>query len=222
VDKNSDKIYLITELMHYGTLQDVLIKKGVNIESNIKIKFAIDIAKGLAYLHENNPKIIHRDLKPANCLVDNKWTVKISDFGLSTIKTKHDYTMTSVGTPIYMAPEVISKSRYSESADIYSLGIVLYEIFTGITAYSDKSDKNIMNLMMDIANNGLRPTMPDDINPAIKQIILECLDKNPETRPTAIELVMRLKRVKLAEDLRDSVSKNKTKASSDKFSINVS
>jgi len=79
-----------------------------------------------------------------------------------------------------------------------------------------------MNLMMDIANNGLRPTMPDDINPAIKQIILECLDKNPETRPTAIELVMRLKRVKLAEDLRDSVSKNKTKASSDKFSINVS
>jgi len=221
VDKNSDKIYLVTELMHYGTLQDVLAKKGGNIDGSIRLKFAIDVAKGLAYLHTNTPKVIHRDLKPANCLVDNKWTVKISDFGLSTIKTQNDYTMTSVGTPVYMAPEVISKSRYSESADIYSLGIVLYEIFTGITAYSDKSEKNIMNLMIDIATNGLRPTMPVDVNPAIKQMIDECLDKNPETRPTAAELELRLKRVKLAAELQESLTKNKAKVNTSRFSINV-
>jgi len=105
----TDKIYLVAELMHNGTLQEVLLKKRDNIDWKLKIKFSLDIAKGLEYLHSHNPKIIHRDLKPANCLVDKNWTVKISDFGLSTIKSKVEYTMTSVGTPIYMAPEVILK-----------------------------------------------------------------------------------------------------------------
>jgi len=178
----------------------------------LKIIFSLDVAKGLEYLHSHNPKIIHRDLKPANCLVDKNWAVKISDFGLSTIKSRVEYTMTSVGTPTYMAPEVILKSRYSESADIYSLGILFYEIFSTSQPYQDKNIKNVMQLMNAIASEDLRPTLPEALSPALRQLLTECWDGEAENRPCATEIVKRIKRIgrQYQIDIQDSKMKIKS------------
>ena len=69
------------------------------------------------YLHSR--KLIHRDLKPQNLLVNGTWTCKIADFGISTIKPQQTQTMTCIGTPVYMSPEVLTKNKYSEKADVY-------------------------------------------------------------------------------------------------------
>jgi serine/threonine protein kinase len=89
----------------------------------LRVQIAIDVAKGMNYLHKCNPIIIHRDLKSYNLLVDDNFKVKVCDFGLAKHLTQFDQpAMTSCGTPAWTAPEVLRNERYTEKADIYSFG----------------------------------------------------------------------------------------------------
>lgn len=103
-----------------------------------RLRFALQAAKGMNYLHELEPPVIHRDLKSENLLIDENMNCKVADFGICTFKCSTDYTMTSVGTPIYMAPEIICKTSraYTTKVDVYSFGILLVEMYTGIRPYS--------------------------------------------------------------------------------------
>merc|ERR1712137_1076829 len=109
--------------MEKGSLRDVLLKKPANLPWKMRMKFAKDAAKGVAYLHQR--KLLHRDLKTDNFLINQTWKCKVADFGISTVIPTITRTMTCIGTPVYMAPEVLSKNKYSEKADVYSFGIVL-------------------------------------------------------------------------------------------------
>ena len=96
---------------------------------------ARDAAKGMAWLHGSNPVFIHRDLKTSNLLVGEDWNIKICDFGLSQIKKRGEHYLRdgmegAKGTPLWMSPEVMSGEHFNEKADIYSFGIVLWEILT--------------------------------------------------------------------------------------------
>ena len=84
------------------------------------------------YLHSR--KLIHRDLKPQNLLINGAWTCKIADFGVSTIKPQQTQTMTCIGTPVYMSPEVLAKNKYSEKADVYVASVVV--VVVGIPSSS--------------------------------------------------------------------------------------
>ncbi len=110
------------------------------------VKFAIDIATGMAVAHQAG--IVHRDLKPANVLIDNESLLKIVDFGVAAAQSQGDTQLTKtgyvIGSPKYMAPEQILGKKVDERADIYSLGVIMYEMFAGVPPYSRGDHMSVM------------------------------------------------------------------------------
>jgi HEAT repeat protein/tRNA A-37 threonylcarbamoyl transferase component Bud32 len=110
------------------------------------VKFGIDIATGMAVAHQAG--IVHRDLKPANVLIDNDLLLKIVDFGVAAAQSQGDTQLTKtgyvIGSPKYMAPEQILGKKVDERADIYSLGVILYEMFAGVPPYSRGDHMSVM------------------------------------------------------------------------------
>jgi eukaryotic-like serine/threonine-protein kinase len=110
------------------------------------VKFAIDIATGMAVAHQAG--IVHRDLKPANVLIDSDSLLKIVDFGVAAAQTQGDTQLTKtgyvIGSPKYMAPEQILGKKVDERADIYSLGVIMYEMFAGVPPYSRGDHMSVM------------------------------------------------------------------------------
>jgi serine/threonine-protein kinase len=125
------------------------------------IKFGIDIATGMAVAHQAG--IVHRDLKPANVLINNEGLLKIVDFGVAAAQSQGDTQLTKtgyvIGSPKYMAPEQILGKKVDERADIYSLGVILYEMFCGVPPYS-RGDH--MSVMYQHVQGKARP--PIDVN----------------------------------------------------------
>ena len=110
-----DPICLVTEYCHKGNLFDVLQNAPSSLEWSLVLKLATDAARGMAFLHAHKPVIIHRDLKSLNLLVSDRWTLKVSDFGLSRFKAASVMTG-QCGTYQWMAPEVIASQHYNEKA----------------------------------------------------------------------------------------------------------
>jgi serine/threonine protein kinase len=119
--------------MGRGSVRDIL-DQNPELSWQMRYQLLTDAAKGMEYLHSKH--VIHRDLKSQNLLVDDMGVCKVADFGISTIKPSVTRTMTSIGTPVYMAPEVIARDKYSEKADVYSFGVLVVEVATGLLPYS--------------------------------------------------------------------------------------
>ena len=190
VDMATNRLYLVLELMSRGSLKDVIEQKGANLAWNMRIKLALDASKGMTYLHSRN--IIHRDLKPGNLLVNQQWSCKIADFGISTI-SHHTTKMTCVGTPVYMAPEVLLKDKYSMKADVFSFGMVLLQLTTGRAPYNEVQC-NQAQLMYRILHEGLRPDLTGS-PPAMQQLIRDCWEEDLRLRPSFKEVSLRLRRM---------------------------
>ena len=201
-----NNLHILTDLLHMGSIRDLLDKKGENIDWKLRLKLLTDAAKGMAYLHSRS--VIHRDLKPRNLLVSKKWECKVADFGASTIKASIEQTMTVVGTPAYMAPEVLSKVKYSEKADIYSFGIILVEIYTGEKPYSGPEFSEIRNqvqLIQKILSEGVKPNI-SALPIALKQLVFDCWSEEPSLRPSFAEIIVRLRRLKKVSNSFDEIS----------------
>ncbi len=190
----TDEVFLVAELMENGSIRDLLSKTDGHLDWKLKIRLAVDAARGMMYLHSRKPPIIHRDLKSSNLLIDKQFHCKVADFGVSRLKPTTELTMTVVGTPAYMAPEVISKNKYTESADVYSFGVVLVELLSGKTPYHDMT-LFPQQVMYAVVQEGLRPSIPKDCPPALEILIKECLDQEPAKRPPFPEIKARLKRM---------------------------
>jgi serine/threonine-protein kinase len=142
------------------------------------IQIARQLCAGLAAAHEKG--VLHRDLKPANVMLDGRGQVRITDFGISgRVEGDND---TAAGTPAYMAPEQFTKGEATVRSDIYSLGLVLYEVFTGRQAFSARSMPEYARL-----HRQTSPTHPstfvEDMDPLAERVILRCLEKDPSKRP---------------------------------------
>ena len=152
------------------------------------IKFAIDIATGMAVAHQAG--IVHRDLKPANVLIDNDALLKIVDFGVAAAQSQGDTQLTKtgyvIGSPKYMAPEQILGKKVDERADIYSLGVIMYEMFCGVPPYS-RGDH--MSVMYQHVQGKARP--PIDINkelPAeINALVMKCMSLDKAKRAQSMD-----------------------------------
>lgn len=145
---------------------------------------ALDIARqlcaGLAAAHTKG--VLHRDLKPANIMLDGRGQVVITDFGLAGVADQIQGAEVRSGTPAYMAPEQLAGTEVSTRSDIYSLGLVLYEVFTGKRAFIE-SPKQKSRAEQTLS----RPSsVVKDLNPAIERVILRCLETEPSARPAAV------------------------------------
>ncbi|MCO5606830.1 hypothetical protein L7F22_061021 [Adiantum nelumboides] len=130
--KSMSHLSIVTEFLPRGSLFRLLHRNAQAMDSKRRLRMAVDIARGMNYLHHCNPPIVHRDLKSSNLLVDKNWTVKVADFGLSRMKYATFLTTKSgKGTPQWMAPEVLRSEPSDEKADVYSFGVVLWELATG-------------------------------------------------------------------------------------------
>eukprot|EP00026_Physarum_polycephalum_P017687 Phypoly_transcript_18994.p1 GENE.Phypoly_transcript_18994~~Phypoly_transcript_18994.p1 ORF type:complete len:224 (+),score=30.64 Phypoly_transcript_18994:1-672(+) len=178
---------IVTELLDRGSLSFILYSDE-QISWKRRVQFAIDIANGLKYLHAHN--IIHRDVKSPNMLVGSDWTVKIGDFGFSRIKVEHT-TMTQCGTVAWTAPEIFSGSHYSEKADIYSFGIILWELI-----YRKKpwDGLNAMRIIHEVELGNRPPThyVPTDTPLQITKLMEACWGYESEKRPSITEILATL------------------------------
>ncbi|GJV43294.1 kinase-like domain, phloem protein 2-like protein [Tanacetum coccineum] len=139
------EMILVYEFLVNGSLDDYFgsTEKKINLTWNQRIQICLDIAHGLRYLHTNmegKPRIIHRDIKSANVLLDENWNAKIADFGLSKFHPANNPASTIrtkivAGTDVYLDPEYQSTGKYKKESDIYSFGVVLFEILSGRLAY---------------------------------------------------------------------------------------
>lgn len=142
---------------------------------------AADIARGIAagLMAAHAKGILHRDLKPANVMIDSNGDARIMDFGLALAAGEHDGTIS--GTPAYMAPEQISGEPATVQSDLYALGLVMYELFTGKRAHNARS---IHERARDITSEITTPSSHiPDIDPSVERIILRCLSNDPGQRP---------------------------------------
>ena len=184
-----DNICMVTEFAQHGGLQDLMNKRISDpIEEELMIKMLLDAARGLQYLHQNG--ILHRDIKPENFLVvslekDVHVNCKLGDFGSSRnynlLMTNMTFTK-EVGTPVYMAPEMLHHQKYKEPADIYSFSITMLEVMICDEAFPPKEYK----FSWDIANavsQGKRPTRIERVtNQQMKSLIENTWNQHPSDR----------------------------------------
>ena len=143
---------------------------------------AVDISRqlcaGIAAAHERG--VLHRDLKPANVMIDGDGNVRITDFGLAV--AAGDATAVRAGTPQYMAPEQLTGGAATVKTDLYALGLILFEMFTGKRVFEAKTFNELLSLHQ--SRTVTNPSsMVQDLDPAIERVILRCLEHDPAQRP---------------------------------------
>lgn len=139
------------------------------------------ICAGLAAAHSQG--VLHRDLKPANVMIDGKGHARITDFGMATVAQKNTDESGTSGTPAYMAPEQLLHGKTSVQSDLYSLGLILFELFTGQYPHASKSTKELIKLHQN-DSGPVRPSdLIDETDPAIDVVVRRCLEANPSERP---------------------------------------
>jgi hypothetical protein len=183
---DENKYALVMELMPNASLSQLL-RSGKELPWDIRYSIARDVAYGLRFLHDR--KILHRDLKSANVLLDGNLRAKLSDFGLSKVKTQTAYISTNSwgGTVAWMAPELFSlKPKYSATSDVYAYGMTAWELASRERPYEGVNN----DIVISEVKNGNREEIPTDCPKEFAELIEKCWSQNPSERPT-MEMVVK-------------------------------
>lgn len=234
-------IWIVSELCSLGSLRQLLDDHERNLSTHLRLTLALQVAEGIAYLHNQDPPIIHRDLKSHNIFVHETFIgaessppktggkkdknasensreednasprttmiAKIGDWGSARASLAHGgRSMThGVGTACWMAPETIKRGRSSKYSDVYSYGIILWELWTRNEVYADLGTAQII---YQVANEDLRPPVPEDC--PWKDLMVWCWHKIPNQRPDFDQIVEELN--KMLEDTPDDDSRTAASA----------
>ena len=181
---NSENIYIIMDFCEFGDLFSLLQsvkKKKVFVNEDIIWNIAIQVLVGLNYLHSK--KIIHRDIKLLNLFMTKDKKIKIGDMGMSTVFHEDELIHSRVGTPLYIAPELVKKEKYDYKIDIWSLGCSLYHLAKTNPPFTDENLIKLGNAII----NDQPPRLPVCYSDELYDFILRLMTKNKDRRPSAIE-----------------------------------
>ncbi|MDX1618583.1 MAG: protein kinase [Balneolaceae bacterium] len=179
IEEEGDELFIVMEYLEGEELQKVIASGSLTEEQ--KIEIALQVAQALQAAHEKG--VIHRDVKPGNIMIDPKGNARMMDFGLARIQGSEHITKTgdTLGTPAYMSPEQVRGGEIDERSDIWSYGVVLYELFTGERPFQGVYEPAILYA---ITEN--EPEPASDVTPNIpeyiERIIHRCLQKAPDER----------------------------------------
>lgn len=185
-------ICLVFEFMEHGCLSDYLRSQRGSFSKETLLGMCLDVCEGMAYLEQNS--VIHRDLAARNCLVGESQVVKVSDFGMSRIVLDDQYT-SSTGTkfPVkWSAPEVFSYSNYSTKSDVWSFGVLMWEVFSeGKMPYENRTNGEVVEEI----NAGFRLYKPKLASKAIYEVMSHCWSMRKEDRPSFSLLLYQLSEI---------------------------
>ena len=186
---NVCRVYDIGEYdgLHYLSMEYIdgedlgsLLRRIGRLSTDKALENARQICAGLGAAHERG--ILHRDLKPANIMIDGRGVARIADFGLAGLSAEFEGAEIRAGTPGYMSPEQLEGTAVTVQSDLYSLGVVLYEMFTGHRVFEGMTIDQIRDAQRDSRLTPLSDISPE-VDPAVESAILRCLSSDPEERP---------------------------------------
>ena len=183
---HGDEPLLVMECMTNGSLHALLHNETLPLDSELVLPMLRDILQGMRFLHAAAVPIIHGDLKSANVLVDSNFRAKVSDFGLSQ-KRKSGH----IGTPYWMAPELLMGGHVSTAGDIYAFGVTLWELMTRKSPYADLDIPHVL-ILQQITEGTLRPDCSKGLKEELALCMQQCWNHNPHERPTFEELDIKL------------------------------
>ncbi|KAL6614531.1 hypothetical protein ACP70R_036801 [Stipagrostis hirtigluma subsp. patula] len=184
---------IITEFLSGGSLRAFLHKldhKSLPLDKIISI--SLDIAHGMAYIHPQ--KVVHRDVKPENIIFDGEFCPKIVDFGIACEEAYCDPLANDTGTFRWMAPEMMKRKPYGRKVDVYSFGLILWEMFSGSIPYEDLTPFQAAFAVFD---KNVRPTIPASCPAPVRLLIEQCWASNPEKRPDFWQIVQILEKFEM-------------------------
>lgn len=192
---STNPLAMVMECVSGGDLYEFIHNEEIEFTWHLRLKIAIDMAHGMAFLHSINPPLLHRDLKSPNVLVSD-WTkgspviAKVADFGLSSrlfVDRLHDR---AVENPTWCAPEVMKKKPYTEKADVYSYGVMLWELLTRKLPFDNYT---FQHQVEDDVIAGIRPPIPESCAyPVFADLIRACWHDDPNKRPEFTEVIEQL------------------------------
>uniref|UniRef100_A0A6N2KE08 non-specific serine/threonine protein kinase n=2 Tax=Salix TaxID=40685 RepID=A0A6N2KE08_SALVM len=184
---------IVTEYLPRGSLYRLIHRPaaGEVLDQRRRLRMALDVAKGINYLHCLDPPIVHWDLKSPNLLVDKNWTVKVCDFGLSRFKANTFIPSKSVaGTPEWMAPEFLRGEPSNEKSDVYSFGVILWELVTMQQPWSGLCPAQVVGA---VAFQNRKLSIPQNTPPLLASLMESCWADDPAQRPSFGKIVESLK-----------------------------
>ncbi|KAK3284946.1 hypothetical protein CYMTET_7427, partial [Cymbomonas tetramitiformis] len=188
---------IVMEYCPRGSLDKVLYEAPpAQLDCKRRMKMLLQTARGMQFLHSLTPPLVHRDLKPGNLLVTNNYDIKVCDFGISMSKTKTVASATaSVGTPQYAAPEIMMNNTYTEKIDVWSFGMILWEVVAAQRPFAHFS--NVLQVINAVVMKGERPPPLMEIPSTralwrdsgeallgLHRLQLECTDTDATRRPS--------------------------------------
>lgn len=178
-------LMIVTEFMARGTLFDLLHQSHTKVTWAMRKKMALDTCKGMRYLHDS--KLLHRDLKSSNLMLDDHFNCKVGDFGLTRISSGAVAAQMTgqCGTFQYMAVEVLASKPYSEKADVFSFGVLLWELVARKLPYFGMQP---MQVGIAVMHKGLRPTIPEKCPAPLARLVKACWHELPDRRPSFAQI----------------------------------